>query len=454
MRYVLTVIASLLTLVSATQADVKLPSVFGSHMVLQRDKPIQIFGFADPGEKITVTLGEEKGTATTGPQGAWKVTLAARKANAKGVTLTVEGDGTSITHTDILVGDVWVGSGQSNMEWSLLQSAKPKETIAESSHPLIRLYHVPKVQTQTPQRDIQATWRICSPKNTPNFSAVLYHFGVKLNKELDVPVGLINSSWGGSRIEPWTVTADAKAKQVGGMYNAMIAPISQFPVKGVIWYQGESNMNEGMLYRDRKATLISDWRKFWGKDMPFYFVQIAPFAGYGAGKLPELWEAQAACLNLPGTGMAGTTDLVDDVKDIHPKNKQDVGERLARWALNRTYGKTDIVVSGPLFKSVTIDGSKAVVSFAHAEGLKTRDDKPVSDFEVAGEDGKFVAAEAKIEGDKVVVTAKEVSKPAQVRFAWKNIVNPNLVNKEGLPAVAFRSTEWKGGTGETSNDKK
>ncbi|MGL4552595.1 MAG: sialate O-acetylesterase, partial [Gemmataceae bacterium] len=395
--------ALLLALAPAARADVKMPSVFGSHMVLQRDKPIQIFGFADPGEKVAVTLGDDKGSATATAQGTWKVTLPARKASAEGVTLTVAGDGTTITHTDVLVGDVWVGSGQSNMEWSLLASASPKETVAASSHPLIRLYHVPKSQTTTPQRDIVATWRACSPKSSPQFSAVLYHFGVKLNKELDVPVGLINSSWGGSRIEPWTVTpADAKTKQSGGMYNAMIAPIAQFPVKGVIWYQGESNMAEGMLYRDRKATLIKDWRKFWGDDLPFYFVQIAPWSGYKVPKLPELWEAQCACLKIPGTGMAGTTDLVDDINDIHPKNKLDVADRLARWALNRTYGKKDVVVSGPLFKGVAFDGNRAVVTFAHAGGLKTRDDKPVSDFEVAGEDGKFVPAEAKIEGDKVV----------------------------------------------------
>jgi sialate O-acetylesterase len=448
-RTLLTASAFLLALAPAARADVRLPSVFGSHMVLQRDKPIVIFGQAEPGEKVAVSLGDDKGDATANPQGAWKVTFPARKASDKGVTLKVECDGSSVTHTDILVGDVWVGSGQSNMEWSLSMSGNPRETIAASSHPLIRLYHVPKLESPILPRDIPASWRVCSPKSSPDFSAVLYHFGVNIQKEIGVPVGLINSSWGGSAIEPWMASSmNPKSMQSGLKYNAMIAPIRQFPIKGVIWYQGESNMAEGMVYRDKKARLISDWRKFWGDDMPFYFVQIAPWSKYGSPKLPELWEAQCACLKIPGTGMAVTTDLVDDIGDIHPKNKTDVGQRLARWALNRTYGKKDVVVSGPLFKSLKIDGDRAIVSFAHtAGGLRSRDEKPLTEFEIAGEDGKFVAAEAKIDGERVIVSSKEVTNPTQVRFGWRNVCNPNLCNKEGLPASPFRSKDWKGGTG-------
>jgi sialate O-acetylesterase len=424
-------------------------------MVLQRDKPIVIYGTtSEPNTPVQVSLDEDKASTKSAANGEWKVTLPARKASTKGATLVVESGTTTIKYADILIGDVWVGSGQSNMEWSLAASLNPKETIEKAKHPLIRLYHVPKVQSQTPARDIDTSWRICSPQAATRFSAVLYHFGQKLHEELDVPIGLINSSWGGSRIEPWTVSAapDAKVKGSGGMHNGMIAPIRQFPIKGVIWYQGESNMAEGMLYRDRKERLINDWRKFWGEEMPFYFVQIAPYARYGQPKLPELWEAQTACLKIPQTGMAVVTDLVDDINDIHPKNKKDVGLRLARWALNRTYGKKDVVVSGPLFKELKIDGDKAIVSFTFAKGLKSRDEKPLSEWEIAGEDGNFVPAEATIQGETVVVSAKGVEKPTQVRFGWRNIANPNLCNAEGLPAAPFRSKDWKGGTGEASGD--
>jgi sialate O-acetylesterase len=455
MRFSLVALLVILASVAPLQADVRLPSIFGSHMVLQRDRPIIIYGYtAEPGTRVEVALDDDKATTSSDAQGNWSVKLPARKASTKGATLTVQANGTLLKYTDILVGDVWVGSGQSNMEWPLTASADPKETIAQASHPLIRLYHVPKVQPLAPARDIDAIWRVCSPQSVPRFSAVLYHFGVKLHKELDVPIGLIHSSWGGSRIEPWTVTpaADAKGKGSGGMYNGMIAPLRQFAIKGVLWYQGESNMAEGMLYRERKERLITDWRKFWGAEMPFYFVQIAPYARYGKPTLPEFWEAQTACLKIPHTGMVVVTDLVEDLNDIHPKNKRDVGLRLARWALNRTYGKKEVVVSGPLFKSLKIDGDKAIVSFAYAQGLKSRDGKPLSEWEIAGEDGKFVPAEAKIEGETVVVTAKSVTMPTQVRLGWRNIANPNLCNAEGLPAAPFRSKDWKGGTGEASGD--
>lgn len=445
MRTLLSVLA-LLGLTLPGRADVTLPTIFGSHMVLQRDKPITIWGWSEKGEKVSVTLGEAKADATIDEKGNWKATLPAMKANSKGQTLTVEGKN-KVTFEDVLIGEVWVGSGQSNMQWSVSQSEKPKETIAVANHPGIRLYLVPLIQAQTPANDIKASWKLCTPANIPSFSAALYFFGERLHKELDVPVGLIASSWGGSRIEPWTVTE----KGSGGMYNAMIAPLTSLSLRGVIWYQGESNVSEGMVYRDKKEALIKGWRKFWGDDMPFLFVQIAPFSGYGgdAEVLPKLWEAQTACLKIPHTGMAVTTDIVHNVGDIHPKNKLDVGNRLALWALAKTYGKKDLVYSGPLYSGIKIDGSKAVLSFAHVGGgLTARDGKPLTEFEIAGEDGKFVKADAVIEGKTVVVTSKEVEKPTQVRYGWRKNANPNLMNKEGLPAGPFRTKDWKGGTGE------
>jgi sialate O-acetylesterase len=296
-----------------------------------------------------------------------------------------------------------------------------------------------------PITDRAIRWTACSPKTVPSFSGVLYYFGLKLHKELGVPVGLINSSWGGSPIEPWTVGP----KQSGGMYNGMISPLMPFAIRGVTWYQGESNVGQGMAYRDKMEALINGWRNVWGKDMPFLFVQIAPWSGYGAGRLPPLWEAQVASLKIPGTGMAVTTDLVDKISDIHPQNKKDVGNRLALWALARTYDKKGIVYSGPLYKSMKVEGNKVQLSFAHTgSGLASRDGKPLTEFQVAGADGKFVPAEAAIDGDTVIVQAKEVEKPEQVRFGWRKIANPNLMNKEGLPASPFQTKDWKGGTGE------
>jgi sialate O-acetylesterase len=426
------------------RADVKLPSVLGSHMVLQRDKPLPVWGSAEAGEEVSVEFAGQTKTTKADDKGHWKVTLEPVKANATPQELTVKGK-TTVKIEDVLVGEVWVGSGQSNMEWSVAASTKPKETIAEARHSDIRLFHVPKIQTKEPAADVKAAWKACAPANVPNFSAVLYHFGVRLEKELNVPIGLINSSWGGSPIEPWTVTD----KGSGGMYNGMIAPLMPFAIRGVIWYQGESNVGQGVKYRESKEALITGWRKVWGQEMPFFFVQIAPWAGYRPGSLPPLWEGQVATLKIPNTGMAVTTDLVDNIRDIHPKNKTDVGNRLALWALAKPYGKKDVVYSGPLYKSMKIDGNKIVLSFAHTGGgLKSRDNKALSDFEIAGEDGKYVPAEATIEGNTVVVKAKDVEKPTQVRFGWNNIANPNLMNAEGLPASPFQTKDWQGGTGE------
>jgi sialate O-acetylesterase len=458
-RLLLSVIALSLTLAPA-RADVALPGVLGSHMVLQRDKPITVWGWADPGEEVTVTFAGQEAKATANKQGDWRVRLPKMEANAKGQKLTVKGKNT-VELDDVLVGEVWVGSGQSNMEWPMTVTQNAKERISAANHPTIRLYHIHKLQASSPLRDVpvlnvRSSWKACTPETVPNFSAVLYYFGARLQKDLDVPIGLINSSWGGSPIEQWIPGSrtpepwmPAPKTPTSLMYNGMIAPIAPLAIRGVTWYQGESNVGQGLGYLVKKKALIEGWRKFWGKEMPFYFVQIAPFDGYGKTPLANLWEAQVATLKIPHTGMAVTTDLVDNIKDIHPQNKLDVGNRLALWALAKTYGKKDLVYSGPLYKSMKVEGDKERLSFAHVGGgLKSRDDKPLSGFEVAGEDGKFVPAEATIDGETVVVSSKDVSSPAQVRFGWSNVANPNLMNKEGLPASPFQTKDWQGGTGE------
>jgi sialate O-acetylesterase len=445
------VVVSLLAVSGPSQAraDVTLPKVLASHMVLQRDRPLPIWGWAAPNEKVTVKLDKAAATANADALGNWKVVLPAVKADGKVHSMTVSGKN-KIQLGDILIGDVWLGSGQSNMEMGIAACDKAQEQIAAANYPKIRLLLVPKVSIGQPAKDVKAEWVQCSPKTVAaggwgGFSAALFYFGQRLHKDLDVPIGLIDSSWGGSPIEPWTVSG----KNGGGMYNGMIAPVKPFAIRGAIWYQGEANVGNGLKYYDKMKALIEGWRKVWGYDFPFYFVQLAPFSNYGPGSLPPLWEAQAASLKIPGTGMAVTTDIVHNIGDIHPRNKFDVGNRLALWALAKEYGKKDLVYSGPLYKSLKVEDGKIRLSFAHVGGgLKSRDGQPLSEFQIAAADGKFLPAVAAIDGDTVLVEAKDVPAPTQVRFGWQNKANPNLMNKEGLPASPFQTDNWQGGTGE------
>ena len=449
-RFAATVCAAwLLTLAPAlVQADVTLPAVIDSHMVLQRDVPLPIWGKAEPGEPVSVQLDERPAVATKADEdGNWKVTLPPVAADGKPHKLSVAGQN-RIELEDILIGEVWVGSGQSNMEWQLRSTNDAEKAIAAAKFPQIRLLHVPKVQKPQPDFDVNAEWKACTPESVVAFSGVLYYYGRKLHEELDVPVGLINSSWGGSPIEPWTVVGE----QSGGMYNGMIHPLQPFAVRGAIWYQGETNVMQknGLAYYDKMKDLIEGWRKTWGNDrLSFYFVQIAPWSGrYEPGQLPALWEGQVASLKIPGTGMAVTTDLVDNIADIHPRNKLDVGNRLALWALAKDYGQKDLVYSGPLYESMKVEGNKIRLSFAHTGGgLKSRDDKPLSEFQIAAAEGAFVPAKAVIDGETVVVEADGVEKPARVQFGWHKVANPNLINAEGLPASPFQTKNWQGGVG-------
>ena len=428
--------------------DVKLPSVFGSNMVLQSDVPVPVWGWADPGEEVTVRFGSTKKTVKADDQGNWRVTLKKLKASRKrGKQMEIKGKNSSIVFQNILIGDVWVGSGQSNMEWPVRATRKGGEMIRSAKYPAIRLFLIPKVQKGAPDKNVNASWQICTPATVPNFSAVLYYFGLKLQTDLKVPMGLIASSWGGSRIEPWTVNAGSNAG--GGMYNGMIAPIVPYAIKGAIWYQGESNVGNGLGYHDLKKNLVEGWRRVWKQELPFYYVQIAPWSGYGGGQLPGLWEGQTKSLTIPDTGMAVITDLVDNVGDIHPQMKLEVGRRLALWALARTYGKKKVVFSGPLYKSMEVEGKRIRLHFAHTAGkLGSRDGKALREFQIAGIDGQFVAATAVIDKETVLVSAAGVSSPTQVRFGWHKLANPNLINKAMLPASPFKTSNWSGGTAE------
>lgn len=457
-------------LIGSIQAEVKLPSVIGSHMVLQRDAEVPIWGWDDPGTTVTVAIGDQSVSAVTDDAGRWLVQLQPLKAGGPH-TLSIQGS-SQVTLEDVAIGEVWLCSGQSNMEWTVNASNNPAEERAAANYPMIRHIKIPHRPAAEPQDDVPSNgWERTTPETVGQFTAVGYFFGRALHKELDVPIGLIGSNWGGTRIEPWTPPIGFKSvpalksiadnlddypqKKGDGainhqsplaLYNGMIAPLIPYKIRGAIWYQGESNRGEGMLYHEKMKALIHGWRSIWNDpELPFYYVQLAPFRydrnGGNGLALPEIWEAQTATLSVPHTGMAVTVDI-GNIEDIHPRNKQDVGLRLARWALAKTYGETGIVYSGPLYKSMKIDGDKIFIEFDHVgDGLTTRDGKPPSHFQIAGADGQYVDARTDIVGDQVVVRADSVDEPKSVRYAWHELAEPNLVNKHGLPASPFRAGE-------------
>ncbi|MFP6611657.1 MAG: malectin domain-containing carbohydrate-binding protein [Pirellulales bacterium] len=458
------------------RGDVTLAPVIGSNMVLQRDKPVPIWGTADAGEKVTVKFSGQTKTAVAGKDGRWRVTLdpLAAEPDQTGQSMQVQAANT-IAIENILVGEVWLCSGQSNMEWTVGQSTNAAAEIAAAEYPQIRhikIGHTPAAKPLATART--GGWQECSPQTAGGFTGVGYYFGRKINKELKVPIGLIGSNWGGTRIEPWippqgfrSVEAlkniadnlDQFPKGSGNrvqhqsalaLYNGMIHPLVPFAIRGAVWYQGESNMGEGMLYHEKMKALITGWRQVWGQQdqFPFYWVQLAPFTGYGGGALPAIWEAQTATLSVPNTGMSVTTDITGNMGDIHPRNKQDVGKRLALWALAKTYGHRDLIYSGPLYQSMRIEGDKIRLFFAHTgTGLKSRDGKDLDSFTIADAGGQFAPATATIDGMTVVVRGPTVKSPTQVRFGWHKLANPNLCNSEGLPAAPFRTENWRGGTG-------
>lgn len=447
---------------SSAMADVTLPKIFGDHMVLQQKSNVAVWGWGDAGEEVTVTLGEAKATAKTDADGKWSTKIATPAAAGTPLTLTAKGKNV-VEIKDVLIGEVWICSGQSNMEWTVSNSNNPAEEIKNGDYPTIRMFKVGHQVSATPQKDMPGSWQVCKPETVGNFSAVGYFFARHLNKEVNVPIGMINTSWGGTICEAWaskeSLSQDPDYKpildrsanfapnnpnQASVLYNGMVHPFIPYGIRGAIWYQGESNVSRAVQYRKLFPAMIADWRKQFGQgDFPFLFVQLAPF-NYNAAniELPEQWESQLKTLSYPNIGMCVTTDITD-LKDIHPRNKQDVGKRLALWALANTYGKTGLVYSGPLYDSMKVDGNKIRVKFKHVgSGLVAQGDKPLSDFTIAGEDKKFVPAKATIDGDSIVVEAEGVAKPVAVRFAWHGSALPNFFNKDGLPASPFRTDDF------------
>ena len=505
---VVPIILVLLLTVLSVRAKVELASVFTSHMVLQCAMSVPVWGTADAGEEVTIEFAGQKGTVKADAEGKWRIDLKPMQPSAEPRTLRVSGSKTdpAIRFDDVLVGEVWLASGQSNMDFSLSKKVKyfagvvnEDQEIADANYPLIRVFTGNAAKSYTPKTKVGGEWQVCTPENAPAFSAVGYFFARDLQKEIKVPVGIITLAFGASTAEAWigreTMAADAALKPMldrfdtavemfktnpppavaparpedtktangarkgrrgnAGprdpvqdqhnptvLFNGMIHPVIPYAVRGAIWYQGESiiDANKGgiELYPRVQAALIRDWRERWGQgDFPFYIVQLA--GQEAASNSPLVREAQATVLSLPNTGMAVATDI-GEAKNVHPHNKQDVGNRLARIALANAY-RRQIEFSGPTYESMKIEGNAIRVKFSHlGGGLVAKGGEPLKWFVIAGADLKFVPAQARIEGDTVVVSSPEVRTPSVVRYAWVNFPDGcNLFNAARLPAAQFRT---------------
>lgn len=440
---------------SVASAAMTMPNVFGDHMVVPRGTQMPVWGWENPGQTVEVSASwGAKVSATAGADGAWRAVISTPKAGGP-FTLTVRGS-ENRTFTNVLSGDVWLCSGQSNMEkWVGPQPGQvainnSAAEVAAANFPNIRLLKVARKRANTPQTTFEGTWNPTTPATIAQFSATGYFFGRELHQVLGIPIGLIDSSVGGTAVEEWMHTETLatfpfmteRLKQentrTGTLYNAMIHPLKGFPVKGVIWYQGEANVGRPAEYLPLFKAFTEDWRKDFGADIPFYAVQIAPWSGYNAGDNPaQIRDAQFRAIDLRRVGVVPTLDITGDLNDIHPTNKLDVGTRLAKWALRFDYGRP-VAFSGPLFDSAVVEPGAIRVRFRHADGLKAGD-YLVRGFEIAGADGKFVSATALISGSEVVVFSSRVENPKWVRYAWSEDLRANLMNGAGLPAPTFRT---------------
>jgi sialate O-acetylesterase len=502
-------VATGLVLSPAVRADVRPHPLISDGMVLQRGMKCPLWGTASPGEEVSVALdmsgqGLAAKPAKADQDGKWRIELPELKAGGP-YKLHINGKN-KLTIKDVYVGEVWIASGQSNMEWSLAASANAEKTIKESKNPQIRLFTVAKMTSAVPLVNVTGQWSECNPKTVGSFSAVAYFFGRDLHRALGVPIGLIHSSWGGTVAEAWTgrsmleqhpslkyltrntdqavaayeknidtylanlekYLTEARRLRAAGkpvppppafpanpagnpntatvLYNAMIKPLQPYGIRGVIWYQGESNAGRAYEYRTLFPAMIQNWRQEWGEgDFPFLFVQLAPWRAYNPQPMESDWaelrEAQMLTTRkLKNTAMAVITDVGDE-KDIHPRQKEPVGARLALAARALAYGEK-IAYSGPLYDSMKIEGNKVVLNFTHVgTGLEARGGE-LKGFTIAGADKKFHNAQAKIEGDKVIVWSDAVEKPVAVRYGWANFPVVNLWNKEGLPASPFRTDDF------------
>lgn len=455
---------SLFFFILSFNAQTKVASIFTNNMVLQQNTEVAIWGTDLPNTTIAIKANwGEKKNIKTASNGKWKVFL---KTSNAGGPYTIEIKGTKIVSlTNILLGEVWLCAGQSNMEMPIKGFAgQPingsNEALLKSKNSKIRLFNVKRSFSETPQDTVHGIWEEANPISVSNFSAVAYFYGKILHENLQIPIGLINSSFGGTRVEAWTDETALKAKQLelgiqekkiitldknspSALYNAMIFPLIPYTINGVIWYQGESNRANAIHYEALFKNMIYDWREKWNlADMPFYFVQIAPFEYNKEQEGAFLREAQLnTYLSTKNTGMAVTLDI-GNATFIHPPEKEMVSKRLALWALSKNYGYKGVKFSGPIYKSISIDQDKITVLFNEAEGGVTSFGKELTNFIVAGEDKIFYPAKATIDRGKLTVFSDKVKNPVAVRYGWENYFTGNLYNLFGLPASSFRSDNW------------
>jgi sialate O-acetylesterase len=445
-----------------SSAKVVLPSVFSDNMILQQNSEAAIWGWAGAGENLKIVAGWN--TADTvkvkaGNDAKWTATL---KTVGAGGPYSIQIFGSSnVELKNVMLGEVWICSGQSNMEWSVNSNIlNGEEEAAKANHPNIRIFHIPKIGAGYPQQTCNATWTVCTPETMRSTSAVGYFFARELQQKLNVPVGIIISAWGGTPAEVWieksriennvelyknryTEKYDWWPGDPGICYNSMIAPVVPFAIAGAIWYQGESNCVNHKIYASLMKTLIENWRSDFKKEFPFYFVQIAPY-NYGENGTSEYVREQQAKTEkiVPNTGMVVVSDLVDNIKDIHPRNKLDVGKRLANFALAETYKQEVGAYKSPAFQSMQITGNEIRLSFENVlTDLKSTGKNPAQ-FLVAGADQKFVPATAKIEGKNILISSKEIKNPVAVRFCFDDTSMPDVFSTEGYPLAPFRTDNW------------
>ena len=486
MKFMNTVTGVILMSVVSARAEIKMPAFFSDGMVLQQEIGAKVWGFGVTGETVNVEFSGQKLNATTSDDGKWEVNFKDLKASKIGQVLTVSSGGEKREIKNVLVGEVWIASGQSNMEWTMNKTHSAAEAkIAKDE--LLRIYVTKNITAASPAKDFAGNWKETDPKNNGRFTAVGYEYAKVLRERLDVPVGIIECAWGGKPVEAftrdeafrkipeaknlvvkkeglmkqWKKLREAKEPKPTKMknpelndrlhstiYNGMIAPIAGYGARGVIWYQGESNANPESAnhYGELLKGMILDWRAQWGSELSFYYVQLA---NYNRNKKDgPLWvtvqdEMRRLLDECPRVGMAVINDI-GDAKDIHPKNKKDVADRLARWALSKDYGVEKVVLSGPLYKSHKIvnDGLQLEVSFEHAVGLNAREGKELGGFELQDMEGNWKSAKAMIKAGKVIVSHSDIKKIKNVRYAWQsNPKSANLVNAEGLPTSCFIGEE-------------
>jgi sialate O-acetylesterase len=443
-------------------SQLRLPSVLSSGMVLQQNDSVTFWGWGYNGQQVKIT-GSWDNSTTTGTInniGKWSFKIKTPAAGGP-YTIKIASPGDEITLNDVMIGEVWLCSGQSNMEWSYYNGAGfIKQELPNCYNANIRFFQIPRTASDYPQDDLRAQWKVCDSNSLKAFSAVGYYFGKKLQHDLNVPIGLINSSWGGTPAETWTPAeniynndvlkkAAAEQKEVpwgpvkpGLNYNGMIAPIAKYDIAGAIWYQGEANVGTNNSYSQLLITMIDSWRNKWNKTFPFYYVQIAPYKYGSENVCALLQEQQTKTMSHPKTGMVIVADLIDSVTNIHPSNKRDVGNRLANWALAETYNKDVGVYKSPLFKKTEIAKDKIILSFDNAPNGLMAKDKIITGFYISGEKEEWLPAEAKIEMDKIIVWNKNLKQPAQVRYGFGNTIIGNIFNKEGLPLIPFRTDDW------------